>query len=139
MIGSNLFSNITKIGSTILFLKPTIYNLKESLFGLYIYRLPFQSRTKAIGFIDWKLHLTFGEIINLNVSNPYRNKRFGTYLLKYAINDIKNNGVKNIVVNVEKHNKNASSMYEKEGFKFVENHKFKTHYYTYPLMVKYIK
>jgi ribosomal protein S18 acetylase RimI-like enzyme len=139
-IRARLFPNIIYVKSRgMLFLKPVTYSFEELLFGLYIYRLPFQSRGKTIGFVDWKLHLTYGEIINLSISDPHRNKGYGRWLLNYAIDSIIKHDLNCIVLNVEKTNINAINFYKKEGFEFIENHKFITHYTHYPLMAKYIK
>ncbi len=60
-------------------------------------------------------------LINLLISKQYQNKGYGSYLLKYTLNKIKEmNNIEVIVLNVNSKNKVAISLYQKFGFRIVQ-------------------
>ncbi len=65
-------------------------------------------------------------LINLLISKQYQNKGYGSYLLKYTLNKIKEmNNIEAIVLNVNSKNKAAISLYQKFGFRIeqkIENY-----------------
>ncbi len=60
-------------------------------------------------------------LINLLISKQYKNKGYGSHLLKYTLNKIKEmNNIDLIVLNVNSKNKVAISLYQKFGFRIVQ-------------------
>jgi len=60
-------------------------------------------------------------LINLLISKQCQNKGYGSHLLKYTLNKIKEmNNIEVIVLNVNSKNKVAISLYQKFGFRIVQ-------------------
>jgi len=60
-------------------------------------------------------------LINFLISKQYQNKGYGTHLLKYTLNKIKEmNNIEVIVLNVNSKNKVAIWLYQKFGFQIVQ-------------------
>ena len=60
-------------------------------------------------------------LINLLISKQYQNKGYGSHLLKYTLNKIKEmNNIEVIVLNVNSKNKVAIRLYQKFGFRIVQ-------------------
>lgn len=60
-------------------------------------------------------------LINLVISKQYQNKGYGSHLLKYTLNKIKEmNNIEVIVLNVNSKNKVAIGLYQKFGFRIVQ-------------------
>jgi len=60
-------------------------------------------------------------LINLLISEQYQNNGYGSHLLKYTLNKIKEmNNIKIIVLNVNSKNKVAIWLYQKFGFQIVQ-------------------
>ncbi|GAI67148.1 unnamed protein product, partial [marine sediment metagenome] len=60
-------------------------------------------------------------LINLLISKQYQNKGYGSHLLKYTLNKIKEmNNIEVIVLNVNSKNKVAIRLYQKFGFQIVQ-------------------
>lgn len=60
-------------------------------------------------------------LINLLIRKPYQNKGYGSYLLKYTLNKIKEmNNIDVIVLNVNSKNEVAIFLYQKFGFRIVQ-------------------
>ncbi|GAH58607.1 unnamed protein product, partial [marine sediment metagenome] len=60
-------------------------------------------------------------LINLVISKQYQNKGYGSNLLKYTLNKIKEmNNIEVIVLNVNSKNKVAIGLYQKFGFRIVQ-------------------
>ena len=60
-------------------------------------------------------------LINLLISKQYQNKGYGSHLLKYTLNKIKEmNNIEVIVLNVNSKNKVAIWLYQKFGFQIVQ-------------------
>ncbi len=60
-------------------------------------------------------------LINLLINKQYQNKGFGTHLLKYTLNKIKEmTNIEVIVLNVNSKNKVAILLYQKFGFRIVQ-------------------
>lgn len=60
-------------------------------------------------------------LINLVISKQYQNKSYGSHLLKYTLNKIKEmNNIEVIVLNVNSKNKVAIRLYQKFGFRIVQ-------------------
>ena len=77
---------------------------------------------KIVGFIiviqDLEDRLN---LINLLISKQYQNKGYGSYLLQYTLNKIKEmNNIEVIVLNVNSKNEVAIWLYQKFGFRIVQ-------------------
>ena len=60
-------------------------------------------------------------LINLLISKQYQNKGYGSHLLKYTLNKIKEmNNIEVIVLNVNSKNEVAIFLYQKFGFRIVQ-------------------
>lgn len=60
-------------------------------------------------------------LINLVISKQYQNKGYGSHLLKYTLNKIKEmNNIEVIVLNVNSKNKVAIGLYQKFGVRIVQ-------------------
>ena len=60
-------------------------------------------------------------LINLLISKQYQNKGYGSHLLKYTLNKIKEiNNIEVIVLNVNSKNEVAIWLYQKFGFQIVQ-------------------
>jgi len=60
-------------------------------------------------------------LINLLISKQYQNKGYGSHLLKYTLNKIKEmNNIEVIVLNVNSKNEVAIWLYQKFGFRIAE-------------------
>jgi len=60
-------------------------------------------------------------LINLLIRKSYQNKGYGSYLLRYTLNKIKEmNNIKVIVLNVNSKNEVAIFLYQKFGFRIVQ-------------------
>lgn len=126
----------------IFFSRPPLY---KTMNGLYIARFPIPKGefcTKSnIGFIDWKYHNTYCEIIHLKVDTRYRKLGYGSWLLNYVENHAINNKINKIVLNCSITNIPAVNLYTKHGF-FLEknNEQYKDlHYDSYSVFSKVIK
>ena len=73
---------------------------------------------KILGFINYYLLYEKIEIAHFNVLEEYQNKKIGSKLLEYLINEYKGI-VENITLEVKKDNNKAIHIYEKMGFKKV--------------------
>lgn len=56
------------------------------------------------------------ELVNIFVKNKYRNRKIGTFMLKYLIDFARNNNIYNITLEVDENNIYAIKLYEKYGF-----------------------
>ncbi|MDD5022062.1 MAG: ribosomal protein S18-alanine N-acetyltransferase [Endomicrobiaceae bacterium] len=72
--------------------------------------------SSIIGFIIYRIVLEEAEILNIVIGNKFRGKSFGRQLLKYAVNNIKENKVKNIFLEVNERNIVAQNLYKDGGF-----------------------
>lgn len=75
---------------------------------------------KILGFIEWELIEPLFGIARINgmaVVESERGKGFGSKLIKFAIEELKNNGVVEVCLLVKPENKIARKLYEKFGFK----------------------
>jgi len=70
-----------------------------------------------IGYIIYNIVQDEAHITNFAIKKEHQNKGFGSILLEFAINNIKNLGVKSIYLEVRVSNERALHIYEKFGFK----------------------
>ena len=81
-----------------------------------------ENSNEIVGFIiiiqdqEYRVNL-----INLLISKQYQNKGYGSHLLKYTLNKIKEmNNIEVIVLNVNSKNEVAIFLYQKFGFRIVQ-------------------
>ena len=85
-------------------------NNNEKVFGYY-------EKEKLLGFIHISISFEVFDIVNIFVDNNYRNKRIGTKLLDYVINNYKN--CKSLMLEVRESNNKAIDFYKSNGFEIV--------------------
>lgn len=90
--------------------------------------LLFDDAADLVGFslFDTNFADSFAHLLKILVHPDKRGEGLGRALLGHAIEDLKNQGVKNFFLEVEEDNSNAISTYEAHGFKGV--HKKKGYY-----------
>ena len=71
---------------------------------------------KVIGYCLFSIICETAEILNIAVSPDFRGGGFAKQMLEYVIDKIKNNGVKNILLDVRVSNTAAKQLYAKFGF-----------------------
>lgn len=71
---------------------------------------------KIVGFINYYLIYDRIEIVNFNILDFFQNKGYGSILLNHLIDKAKNDGIKNITLEVRKDNEKAIYLYKKNGF-----------------------
>ncbi len=72
---------------------------------------------KIVGYIIFHIIYPEAHITNFAITKEHQNKGFGKYLLKFAINKIKEKKVKSIFLEVRVSNTRAQYIYKKFGFK----------------------
>lgn len=75
-------------------------------------------------------------IASIETDKRYQNKGYGRTLLRYAIEDSKKHGAKQISLMVDPHNYNAIALYESEGFIKLPNTIFGYYVYKIPRKIK---
>ena len=81
----------------------------------YSHYLLFIDNNKILGFINYYLMYERIEIANFNVLEEYQNKKIGSKLLDYLINEYYGK-VDNITLEVRCNNDKAIHLYKKKGF-----------------------
>lgn len=87
-------------------------------------------KEEVIGFVNVRHILSEGDITNIAVSNQYRGKKLGLFLMDNLINLAKQEGIERYMLEVRKSNIVAINFYEKIGFVKVGERK---DYYNNPL------
>lgn len=78
-----------------------------------------EMQEKIVGYIGiWKI-LDEADITNIAVREDCRSKGIGQLLLREGIGMAKNEGIKDLTLEVRKSNEHAIKLYEKNGFKSV--------------------
>ena len=72
---------------------------------------------EAIGYIVAKTDCSRAHILSIAVENNWRRKRIGTILLQMLIIKLKSKRINEIILEVEKNNIPAKTLYERIGFK----------------------
>lgn len=78
--------------------------------------LVIEENEKVIGFIIYSVIYDRAEIVDIIINPLYRLKGYGSKLLKYAINKIKETGCLNVTLEVSCNNVPAIRLYESLGF-----------------------
>lgn len=103
------------------------FNPKNPSFDMYVY-LTYGSDIfvadigkKIVGYVvTMDLDQFRGKIVSIAVKKEFRGSGIGEYLMKRAIERLKEKGKKEISLEVRVSNKIAQKLYEKLGFKIVE-------------------
>ena len=66
-----------------------------------------------IGYIGYRAVDKNAELLNFLIDTKYQQQGYGTKLFDYCINDLKNKGVKDLVLEVRKNNQQALNFYDK--------------------------
>ena len=101
-LGNELNSNFEKLFN----LDKVLNNDNERVIGYY-------ENKKLVGFIHVSISFEVFDIINIIVSNKYRNKGIGTSLLNYLINNYE---CKELMLEVRESNINAINFYKNNNF-----------------------
>lgn len=78
--------------------------------------LVLEENKRVIGFIIYSVIYDRAEIVDIIINPLYRIKGYGSKLLKYAINKIKESGCLNVTLEVSCNNLPALRLYENIGF-----------------------
>lgn len=85
-----------------------------------------ESNYEAIGYIVAKIDCSRAHILSIAVENNWKRKRIGFILLQMLIIRLKSKRINEIILEVEKNNIPAKTLYERLGFKVVK--KIKNYY-----------
>ncbi|MBN2299957.1 MAG: ribosomal protein S18-alanine N-acetyltransferase [Acholeplasmataceae bacterium] len=96
----------------------------------------YELNKEVVGYIGFRAIDENAEMMNFCFDPEYQGQGFGTELLTYAIDYLKELGVKQLSLEVRKNNRQAQAVYEKFGFK--KSHIRKNYYITEDAYV-YIK
>jgi ribosomal protein S18 acetylase RimI-like enzyme len=72
----------------------------------------------SIGYIDFKFKIDCGYVNDIQISEKFRNKGLGTYLMKMLEQETLSRGLKRICLKVFKDNK-AVKLYQRLGYKTI--------------------
>ena len=92
-----------------------LFDLNKELNNKYNKIYVYELNNVVIGFIHIIISFECADIVNIIVDQKYRNNGYGMKLIDYAI---KNNGLKELNVEVRKSNK-AVNFYLNNGFKII--------------------
>lgn len=81
--------------------------------------LTYKQNNETLGFIHIYNGLDVIDIINLAVKPEYQNKKIGSQLIKYIIDNYQTKENKKIMLEVKETNKNAIKLYQKYDFKVI--------------------
>ncbi|MEM0303449.1 MAG: ribosomal protein S18-alanine N-acetyltransferase [Archaeoglobaceae archaeon] len=117
----------TKDFNEVLEIDREAFNPRNPSFDMYIY-LTYGSDIfvadigkKIVGYVvTMELDKLRGKIISLAVKKEFRGSGIGEYLMRRAIERLREKGKKEIALEVRVSNKIAQKLYEKLGFKIVE-------------------
>lgn len=98
--------------------------LKNELSNQNALYLVLEEDNKILGYIGLWINLDNAQILNFYIKKDYRNQGFGSTLLKEAIKNLEDNGVKIISLEVRESNLNAIDLYEKFNFRMEYKRKY---------------
>jgi ribosomal-protein-alanine N-acetyltransferase len=81
---------------------------------------------EAVGYIVAKIDNSRAHILSIAVNNNWKRKRIGFLLLQMLIIKLKSKKINEIILEVEKNNIAAKTLYERAGFKAIK--KIKNYY-----------
>jgi len=103
---------------------PTAYHLIEK---------HFLSRSKEIGICQLSEELQFTNLWGVEIKKPYRNQGYGLKFMSFIINDYFKCTSKPLILNVSSKNTYACKLYNRCGFKIVEQIEYYSLIYPYPI------
>lgn len=86
-----------------------------SISDAYVY----ETDNGVIGYMSYNFDGDNIEICNICVAKEYQNKKVGTKLLSYVLNEVYVKGATSAIIDVRESNKRAIHVYEKLGFKTI--------------------
>lgn len=90
------------------------FDVKTTIYSKII---AYEEDNKVVGFLVYDLIYERCEIEYIAVKKEYRNRKIGSKLLEYVINDCKLNNIVNISLEVNINNISAINLYKKFSFK----------------------
>lgn len=89
----------------------------ELLLNPFAHYFVYELNKEVIGYIGFRAIDSNSEMMNFCMDPEYQGQGYGTEILNYSIDYLKNIGVSSILLEVRKSNKTAQAVYEKFGFK----------------------
>lgn len=90
------------------------FDIKTTIYSKIIV---YEIDNKIVGFLVYDLIYERCEIEYIAINKEYRNRKIGSKLLEYVINDCKLNNIVNITLEVNVNNISAINLYKKFSFK----------------------
>ncbi|MBU1120472.1 MAG: GNAT family N-acetyltransferase [archaeon] len=121
MISSIEEKDLKEISELILEEFPYVEPFKEKLGQrinekkVFVFKLV--EEKELIGFIDFQLRKGIGRINAVTVKKDFRRKGYGSELLKFAVDFLKERNAERITLLVKKENLDAKKLYERNGFR----------------------
>lgn len=100
------------------------------------YYLVYELGHEVIGYVGYRLHEGFAEMMNFVVKKNYQHQGFGSLLFEESLEHFKKTGIHTVSLEVRKNNIQARRFYEKHGFSVSH---IKDHYYDEEDGIVYIK
>lgn len=97
-----------------------VFNLKEILNSSLDFIYGYYEDDELIGFIHVNVLYETMDLVNIVVSEKYRNKGIGSELLNYVIQQ---HDISNIMLEVNENNENAINFYLDNGFQIINKRK----------------
>lgn len=88
----------------------------ELLLNPFAQYFVYEINKEVVGYIGYRAIDEHAEMMNFCFDPEYQGQGFGTELLDYSIEYLKNLGVKQLLLEVRKSNRKAQTVYEKFGF-----------------------
>ena len=85
-----------------------------------------EENNEIIGYIGGIFYFEDGEILNFLIDNKYQNMGYGTKLFNSLMDEAKENGIKNVTLEVRENNVKGINFYKKNNFTQISIRK---HYY----------
>lgn len=97
--------------------------------------------SETIGYLGFMHGFESADILTVCIDPSYRGQGYGQTLLRFCLDQMRNDGVEKVFLEVRQSNTPARSMYEKEGFAYLNK---RINYYKDPMedafvMVKELK
>lgn len=86
-----------------------------------------EENKKMIGFLGLRVDEQ-AEVMNFAIDPSYQHQGYGSLILRFALQELKNEGIKKLSLEVRESNEQAQKFYKKFGF--VKSHKRKSYYKT---------
>ena len=84
-----------------------------------------QDNNKPVGFASYKqVESAIYKLDKIYILKTQQGKGTGKFVIEYILQQIKNEGASSLQLQVNRHNKNAKSFYEKNGFSVIQEADF---------------